>query len=112
MIDQINSINVTWIVKDDMSTLFYRGNDISIKTQDDGEQIIRFGLKNIKDPGEDPFQVILSLRESEKRFSFKADCYDDPEERYLLRMLRSDENGEILLICDDEGEQIFFDISL
>ena len=112
MIDQINSIDVTWIFKDDMSASFYRGGDISIKIQDDGEQIIRFSLKNIKDPEEDPFQVILSLRESEKRFHFKADCYDDPEEQYPLRMLRSDENGEILLICDDEGEQIFFDISL
>jgi DNA polymerase III alpha subunit len=112
MIDQINSIDVTWIVKDEMSVSFYHGGDFSVKIQDDGEQIIRFSLKNIKDHGEDPFQVILSLRESEKRFSFKADCYDNPEERYLLRMLRSDENGEIILICDDEGEQIFFDISL
>ena len=112
MIDQISSIDVTWIVKEDMSFSFYRGGDISVKIQDDGEQIIRFSLKNIKDPGEDPFQVILSLHESEKRFHFKADCYDDPEEQYPLRMLRSDEGDEILMVCDDEGERIFFDISL
>jgi hypothetical protein len=112
MIDQISSIDVTWIVKEDMSFSFYRGGDISVKIQDDGEQIIRFSLKNLKNHGEDAFQVVLSLCESEKRFQFKADCYDDPEDQYPLRLLRSDENGETLLIRDDEFEQIFFDISI
>ena len=54
--------------------------------------------------------MILSLKEDEKRFFFQADCYDDPEVQYPLRLLRSDEGDEILLICDDEGEQIFFSL--
>ncbi len=55
MIMQIDSINVTWIVKTDMIASFYRGEDIGISVQDSGEQVIRFSLRNVKDPGEDPF---------------------------------------------------------
>lgn len=112
MIMQIDSINVTWIVKTDMVASFYRGEDIGISVQDSGEQVIRFSLRNVKDPGEDPFQAILTLQENEKRFYFQADCYDDPKEQYPLRLLRSDDREEMLLICDDEVEKIFFDITL
>ncbi len=110
MIMQIDSIDVTWIVKADMQVSFYRGEAITLINQGNGNQIIRFSLKNTRDIGEEPFQVILSLKEDEKRFFFQADCYDDPEVQYPLRLLRSDEGDEILLICDDEGEQIFFSL--
>ncbi|MHB1494549.1 MAG: hypothetical protein ACYCUY_03775 [Acidithiobacillus sp.] len=110
MITQIDSIDVTWIVKANKETSFYRGEAITISNEETGKQIIRFSLKNVKDLGEEPFQVILNLQEDEKRFYFQADCYDDPEEQYPLRLLRSDEGDEILLICDDEGEQIFFSL--
>lgn len=108
MINNIESIDVTWIVKADMQTFFYRGDEVTISNLENGKQAIRFTLKNIRDHSEDPFQVILTLQEDEKRFFFQADCYDDPEEQYPLRLLRSDEEDELLLICDDEGEQIFF----
>ncbi len=110
MITQIDSVDVTWIVKADMNASFYRGDAITVSKQENGKQIIRFSLKNVKDLGEDPFQVILTLQEDEKRFFFQADCYDNPEDQYPLRLLRSDEGDEILFICDDEGEQIFFSL--
>ncbi|WP_436395668.1 hypothetical protein ACSDBR_01335 [Acidithiobacillus ferriphilus] len=107
---QIESIDVTWIVKSDMQASFYRGEAISVNNQDNGHLAIRFILKNVRDLGEDPFEVILNLQESDRRFFFQADCYDNPEEQYPLRLLRSDEGDELLLICDDEGEQIFFSL--
>ena len=110
MITQIDSVDVTWIVKADMKASFYRGGAITVSNQENGKQIIRFSLKNVRDPGEDQFQVILTLQEDENRFFFQADCYDNPEEQYPLRLLRSDEGDEILFICDDEGEQIFFSL--
>ncbi len=107
---QIDSVDVTWIVKADMQVSLYRGESIRVSNHENGTQIIRFTLNNIRDHGEDPFEVILNLQESDRRFFFQADCYDDPEEQYPLRLLRSDEGDELLLICDDEGEQIFFSL--
>lgn len=71
-----------------------------------GLEVCRVTLRNNQDH-QDSFDIVI-LNNTSGRVTFKADCYDDNEEEYPLNKFYSDGGDEIILVCDDDEELIYF----
>lgn len=101
---QVEDITCFWI---DCAAHEYNSYDLVDETVigKKENQSLRFELKK----GEESFEVVI--RTTDNGYVFKCEDNDEPEEEYNLRLLKSDNDKELLFIFSDEGEQIYFHIS-
>ena len=67
---------------------------------------IRFGVRAVGPVTADPFEVVI--RDTAKGWVFKADCWEEPEMEYPLRVFESPHS--VLFVCSDEWDQIYFHV--
>lgn len=111
--NQVTDIQVTWIVKDGMDVSFYTSSQIENHVQENGNRTVRFRLENRNHAeSEDPFDVIIFFRDQGNDIRFRADCYEeDPSAEYPLTAFVSETGEETILLCEDEGERIYFHLT-
>lgn len=102
-LQNIESIKVSWISKEDSTYYAYRLVAGSIVNN---QNEIGFELENC-DGNDDNYQVVI--RETGDGYVFRSDAYDDPETEYDLSLFQG--SNETILYCEDESEVIYFHLS-
>jgi hypothetical protein len=115
MFEDKNAMTVTWINKQPGNLEgFYHTVAFQIASGGGNTEVCRATLQSDHDP-EDRFDLVITRNLDTGGITYRADCYDVDEEtgeleEYPLNAFLADDGGEILLVCDDEGERIYFHI--